>query len=116
MSENKTLVMEERRQIPADLAWLIDKPAFRRWMLRLTQRSGIFASTFGADSRTTEYLDGRRSLGLELLNELAAIEPQALVRILSEPISTPREPKHDRHRDRNPYPDPDAGDDDSASA
>ena len=88
--------MEERHQVNADLQALFDRPAFRRWLLRLIHRSGILQSTFGADSRTAAYADGRRSLGLELLNELAGIEPQALARILSEPISTPREPRHDR--------------------
>lgn len=99
---NRPMLMDEAKQADADLRALMERPAFRRWLLRLVNRSGILQSTFGPDSRTAAYMDGRRSLGLELLKEADAIEPHALARILSEPISTPRDPKHDRHHSTNP--------------
>lgn len=87
-------MLPEPQQSVHDLRALMQEAAFRRVMLRLVSRSGILSSTFGPDSRTAAYLDGRRSLGLELLNEIDAIEPGALARILTEPLSTTREPKH----------------------
>lgn len=83
----------------ADLGQLMTLPAFRRFMLRLHARAGIMQTTYRADAGASAYAEGRRNLGLELLELICTAVPGAHVQIISEPISSPKESKHGRSHD-----------------
>ncbi|QNQ08320.1 Bbp19 family protein [Sphingomonas alpina] len=60
---------------PADKHILLESAAFRRFLFDLIQRAGLFdASASSADGRTL-YLEGRRSLVLEILRDLEEAQP-----------------------------------------
>lgn len=96
----------------ADIQQLMTLPAFRRFMARASASAGILQTTHGSDARHSAYREGRRHLGLELLDKIAAATPGGHLTILAELVSTPKEPK----RDRKAYdPHADIRDDEPAS-
>lgn len=88
-------------QEKADLADLIERPGFRRFLFRAIQTAGIFDATANGSDGRNLYLEGRRSLGLELLREVDAAQPVpspsgipilTLIQVLREEAqSTPQE-------------------------
>jgi hypothetical protein len=58
-----------------DLADLIERPGFRRFLFRVIQNAGIFAATANGTDQRTSFNDGRRSLGLDILCEVDAAQP-----------------------------------------
>lgn len=82
-----------------DLRHLMGLPSFRRFMLRAYRRAGILETTYRADAGASAFAEGRRNLGLELLDLLCGAVPDAHVQIVSEPISNPKEPKNGRTHD-----------------
>ena len=63
------------KQTRADMAWLMARPEFRRFLWRVIQTARIFEPvTDGSDTRHL-YHEGRRDLGLELLAECEAGQP-----------------------------------------
>ncbi|RSY83123.1 hypothetical protein DAH66_12705 [Sphingomonas koreensis] len=88
-----------RKQTPheLDMMVLMRSAAFRRFLLRVCSHAGIWRSTAGADQAL--HMEGRRSLGLDILTEAAAGLPRAtsiehvLAAILVE--STPQETPDD---------------------
>jgi hypothetical protein len=87
-------------QDKADLVDLLTKPGFRRFLFRAIQTAGIFDATANGSDGRNLYLEGRRSLGLELLREVEAAQPAqhpsgipmlTLHRILTEEIQSPQE-------------------------
>lgn len=50
-----------------DLAALMLQPAFRRFLFRVIESSGIHASAYGSDERRLNGIEGRRSLGFDML-------------------------------------------------
>lgn len=65
----------------ADMAFLMEQPAFRRFLFRSIQTAGILAQTAhgadGSDGRDLAYHEGRRSLGFDLLRDAEAGLPAA---------------------------------------
>jgi hypothetical protein len=49
---------------------LIEHPAFRRFLLDLLQRAGVFDVTSSVSDGRNMFLEGRRSLALEILRDL----------------------------------------------
>jgi hypothetical protein len=63
------------KQIRGDMAFLMGRPEFRRFLWRVIQTARIFEPvTDGSDTRYL-YHEGRRDLGLELLAECEAGQP-----------------------------------------
>lgn len=101
-------------QETADLFDLIERPGFRRLMLRVIQMAGIFsATTNGSDSRHL-YNEGRRSLGLEILRLLEAAQPAqgssgnptlTLIQLLREEAQSPPPERQKNGRRPDPYSD-----------
>lgn len=58
-----------------DKILLLETPAFRRWLFSLIQTSGILEATANGSDGRNLYLEGRRSLGLDLLRDLDAAQP-----------------------------------------
>lgn len=103
---------EERdKQNKGDLQFLLDRPEFRRFFWRVIQTAGIFArTTDGSDGRNLAFDEGRRSLGLELLEMAEAAQPTApspdipaatLIQVLLEESQQPTEKPNARKYDRN---------------
>lgn len=86
-----------------DMQVLMRNAAFRRFLLRVCSHAGIWRSTSGADQ--VLLMEGRRSLGLDILTEAAAGVPRAtsvehvLAAILTE--STPQETDDAEARDQS---------------
>lgn len=106
----------------ADMAFLINRPEFRRFLFRSIQLAGILEQTgrgtTGSDGRDLAFVEGRRSLGFEILRMADAGQPAAqqhplclitLVAALREEIQSPKEEKI---RGRNRYGSHDDDDDD----
>lgn len=56
------------KQVKSDMAFLLARPEFRRFMLPVIQQAMIFQTTTdGSDGRNLAFDEGRRSLGLEIL-------------------------------------------------
>src|SRR6478736_2308877 len=93
---------------------LMALPSFRHFLFRSIQKAGILQpATNGADGRNLEFLEGRRSLGFELLREADQGLPPAarsdlsimtLIAALREEAETPRKPekKRDRYEEIEP--------------
>jgi hypothetical protein len=62
-------------QEKVDLADLIERPGFRRFLFRVIQNAGIFSATANGSDQRTSFNDGRRSLGLDILREVEAAMP-----------------------------------------
>ena len=109
---------EQREQLrKADLEFLTARPEFRRFLFRVIQSAGIFSSTTdGADGRNLER-EGRRNLGLEILDWADAVQPVSghegipvltvIQAFREESQATTQEkpnarPRYDRHADIDP--------------
>lgn len=57
---------------------LLESAPFRRFLLSLVQRAGVFDTTANVADGRHLYLEGRRSLALEILRDFDAAQPVAL--------------------------------------
>lgn len=72
----------------ADTDFLIERPEFRRFLLRVIQMAGIFTrTTNGSGERNLSFDEGRRHLGLEIFEMVEAHQPQTST-IIGIPAST----------------------------
>jgi hypothetical protein len=62
-------------QEKADLVDLLARPQFRRFLFRAIQLSGIFDATANGTDERTRFLEGRRSLGLDILRDVDGAQP-----------------------------------------
>lgn len=70
--------MTDDQRIKEALEHLKPQPQFKYFCLRVIQMAGIFSrTTDGSDGRNLSYDEGRRNLGLDILEMLEAHEPQA---------------------------------------
>lgn len=70
----------------SDLKKIISIPEGRRFIWRILSDAGIYQTSFTGNS-TTFYLEGRRSLGLEVLKDLMKAERTAFAQIQLEHFS-----------------------------
>lgn len=107
----------------ADYADLLERPQFRRFLLRVIQLAGIYEATANGSAERTFFMNGRRSLGLDILREVDAAQPVAaptstptltLIQVLREDAQShpternPRGRRADTYSDLRTDPDPDA--------
>jgi hypothetical protein len=101
-------------QEKADLFDLMERPGFRRLLLRVIQMAGIFAATANGSDQRTFYENGRRSLGLEILRLLEAAQPVqgssgnptlTLIQLLREEAQSPPSERTASGRRTDPYSD-----------
>ena len=96
-----------------DMAFLNGRAEFRRFLFRVIQTSGLFhRTTDGSDGRNLDYFEGRRNLGLEILDMAESGQPiphahgdgpfLSLIQALREESQQPTEkPNAKRRYDRN---------------
>jgi hypothetical protein len=91
-----------------DMELLLQRGEFLRFLLRVIQSAGIFTSTTdGSDSRHFQ-MEGRRQLGLEILEMAEAAQPQpspdipaaTLLQVLLEEARKPQTEKPNGRKDR----------------
>jgi hypothetical protein len=109
--------MTEDKQLVRDMADLMERAAFRRFLFAVIQRAGIFSAQTDGSVGRDQFNLGRRNLGLEILDLVETGQPVAevhpggalltLIQVLRE--ETTRSPtetqnaikakssKHDRH-------------------
>lgn len=98
----------------AEMLELIQMPAFRKFLWHVFSVSSMFHSTHGANALTSAFAEGRRSLGLDILDRLRMVQPDVLLHVLRDSINTQQEPQNGT---RSRYPssaDADDVDDDDA--
>jgi hypothetical protein len=80
-NEDQLKILEEqRRQLQA----VLRLPEGRMLIRRLLFAAGVWSSAYSPDPYNMAFLNGRRSVGVELLNEIVAIDPK-VVRFFVEP-------------------------------
>lgn len=72
----------------SDMELLLQRPEFLRFLLRVIQTAGIFTrTTDGSGTRNLDYDEGRRNLGLQILEMAEAAQPQ-VSSIIGIPVTT----------------------------
>lgn len=107
----------------AELADLIGRPGFRRFLFRVIQNAGIFSATANGSEQRTSFNDGRRSLGLDILREVEAAMPLqstsgipslTVIQVLREEAQSPPPERTKSGRRSDPYSELSAGPDTDA--
>lgn len=63
---------------------LMQAIAGRRWMLEKLEECHVFATSFARDAVTMAYMEGERSIGLRLLNDIMASCPDQYILMMRE--------------------------------
>lgn len=104
----------------ADYADLLERPQFRRFLLRVIQLAGIYEATANGSAERTFFQNGRRSLGLDILREVDAAQPLpaptgtptlTLIQVHREEAQSPSPERTKSGRRNDPYRDLDSGSD-----
>lgn len=77
---------DKRKREINDLKKLLSMPEYRRLLWRIWGEAGVYNDSFTGNSQTF-YNEGRKSIGLWMLREAIAADPQAFAQIQSEYIS-----------------------------
>ena len=93
----------------ADKLTLLESAAFRRFLFAMIQAGGVFETTASAADGRNLFLEGRRSLALEMLRSVDEVQPlpspsgipaQTLIQTLREQVqSAHKETAIDRRHD-----------------
>lgn len=75
------LVEKQRHEVIFGLMTLI---AGRQWMLEKLEECHVFATSFARDAITMAYMEGERSIGLRLLNDIMASCPDQYIQMMRE--------------------------------
>lgn len=71
------------REEAEDLRWLLQDFRGRRFLWGLLRRTGVFGTTFDGTSRTY-HLEGKRHVGVRLMQQAQEIEPGAYSQMVAE--------------------------------
>lgn len=64
MRRGKGISLDEQRRL--DMLWLMGRPEFLRFLFTLAEKAGIASAAYGSNLDTSS-VDGRRSLGIDIL-------------------------------------------------
>lgn len=76
------------KQGEIDASGLLNDPRFIRWLLTQFERAGILTPSFHAQEGSRQFLDGFRAFGLAMFNDLEALDPSLMVRLMLERAKT----------------------------
>lgn len=79
-----------------DVENLMLDPRFLRFISTTLETSGMLQPAYGADGRNLPYMEGRRSLGFDILSTLEAHRPDALVLVLQAELTALKENPDDK--------------------
>lgn len=75
----------ERRNYERDMRVVMSKPEGRRFVWRiLSGYCCTFEKSFNGNADTTIYREGRRAVGVELMQEVQRLEPHAYIEMVQE--------------------------------
>jgi hypothetical protein len=74
------------QQADHDLLKVLDDPAGRRFVMRLIDGTGVFARSFTGNSETF-HREGRRSVGLDLVEHIERVLPGAFAKLQAEALA-----------------------------
>ncbi len=72
-----------REQQLADTKAILDLPAGRRFLWRYLEATGIFRLSYTGDNATF-FNEGRREIGLKLLEDISEANPEAYLQMMQE--------------------------------
>lgn len=85
VQDKRTKAGRERKEQYAALRKLLATPAGRTWLWRLLEASHIYATSFvQGDAHATSFQEGERNLGLRILSDVLAADPQAFLTMSKE--------------------------------
>lgn len=85
-------VLELRReQAVADIRAVLGTPQGRRFYWRLLEKANVFGASFTDSAARTAYLEGKRGMGIELMQEVQRYAPADHVLTLNEQLALQRE-------------------------
>lgn len=85
--ESRKAYLKRRAREITDLQKVLKLPEGRRLLYKILCECGVFKASFTQNSNTTAFNEGKRDIGLLLLKELDAAEPQAYSQMLREHFS-----------------------------
>lgn len=74
----------EQEQREADLHWLMDNAAGRRFVWRMLGETGLYQTSFAADPVVMGFNEGRRDVGRRLLSDVTTHEPDKYLTMIQE--------------------------------
>lgn len=74
----------ERQAQIEDVKWLLSHPQGRRFIWRLLEKAGIYRSTFNSDHSASAFAEGVRSVGLMIIADVFAADPDAYATMMKE--------------------------------
>jgi hypothetical protein len=78
----------------ADVAALMNLPAFRRYAKRYLTICNVFTSTFTGNSETF-FKEGRRAVGTTMFGEIMQTAPERFAELMAEPMPDDETPDPD---------------------
>ena len=75
---------EARRVEIEDLKGILNSKPGRRFMWRLLERAGVYRTSFNNSGSITAFNEGRRDIGLFLLNEIHEVAPELYLVMLKD--------------------------------
>lgn len=83
--EAKARVRLRDDQATEDVRWILSTRQGRRFVWKILERSRIHALSFDEESaRKSDFNEGKRSIGNQLLAELMSIRPDAYIEMMKE--------------------------------
>lgn len=68
----------------ADVMWLMSDRRGRNIVARILDSTGVMSASFTSDTHVTAHLEGKRAVGIALLNQLQTYTPREYVLMLNE--------------------------------
>lgn len=84
----------QRSKMDLEKLWL--QPEFKRFLFYLLKRAGMYDLAYGTDGRHLPFVEGRRSLGFDILCTFGKSPDEAHALILAEAVKSQLEAPHAR--------------------
>lgn len=66
------------------LNWMLSHRLGRRIYWKWMSETGVFATSYTGDNNKTNFNEGKRQIGLKMLNELNLVKPEAYLQMVKE--------------------------------
>lgn len=88
------------KQVTRDLQQALGDPASRRVLMRIIDSAGVFQRSFaGNDALTTAHREGRRSVGLDLVEQIEAVVPGSFATLQQEALALRQRNERDKQNE-----------------
>lgn len=75
---------DERKIELLDLSAIMMQPSGRKFLLQLLEQTGFFESTFHENDRRHAFIEGQRSVGVRLFNDMKEADPGQLTNMIRD--------------------------------